>query len=80
MTEGREETPAEQCRAIRPTPEQFRAAFGLGAEDGPIHPADAIGVPLAAIQALYGLIKENQRGIDELRAELALAERGLTPP
>lgn len=61
-------------RRLRPSPEQFRAAFGVGAADGPIHPADAIGVPLAAIQGLHGLAKENQRRIDELRALIELAE------
>ena len=61
--------------AIRPSPEQFRAAFGVGANDGQIHPADAIGVPLAAIQALYGMVKQNQEVIDDLRERLAIAKQ-----
>jgi hypothetical protein len=64
----------ESIRRLRPTPEQFRAAFGVGAADSAIHPADAIGVPLAAIQGLHSLVERNRREIEELRVRLELAE------
>jgi hypothetical protein len=47
--------------------QDFRAAFGLGADDKHISTVDADGVALAAIQALHEKTKE----IDELKSQIA---------
>jgi hypothetical protein len=55
----------------------FRAALGLGEDDKRITTIDADGVALAAIQALYRLVLEKDRRIQELEQRLiALEERG----
>ena len=66
---------------LAPVPERFRAAFGVGAEGEPVHPADAVGVPLAAIQGLFESVSRNREAIDDLAARLDDAERaGARPP
>lgn len=64
----KEETGLGTQPHIGPYAEDFRAAFGVG--DGvTINPADAIGVCLAAIQAL-------SQKIESLEAQLAKAQHG----
>ncbi len=57
----------ESVRHLGPTAQDFRAAFGLGADDTSITTLDADGVALAAIQALHA---ENE----SLQARLAALE------
>ncbi len=57
-------------RHLGPMAQDFARAFGLGDSDKHIHAADASGVTLAAVQALYRLIREQQERIDSLEAEV----------
>jgi len=73
----RAEDPA--VRHLGPTAEDFYAAFGLGSDRAAIGTADADGVALAAIQALYHLVlaqqaqlADQQQRIEALEARLAL--------
>jgi hypothetical protein len=59
---------------IGPSAEEFRASFGVGADDGRIHPVDGIGVSLAAIQGLTETIHEQARELAQLRERVAAAE------
>jgi hypothetical protein len=65
-------------RSIGPSARDFHAAFGYGPEDG-INMADADGVALAAIQALYDEMKARdeaqQLRIAQLEAELAQMQK-----
>jgi hypothetical protein len=47
-------------RHLGPTAQDFYEVFGLGDDDKYISTVDADGVALAAIQALYELIKEKE--------------------
>jgi hypothetical protein len=72
------------ARHVGPTAQDFRAVFGLGADDKSISTIDPAGIALAAIQELHRrtqMLTEKTREIDELRLRLeqleaALAERG----
>jgi hypothetical protein len=57
-------------RSIGPSARDFHAAFGYGPEDG-INMADADGVALAAIQALYEDNRQLREELEALKAELA---------
>ena len=61
---------------VGPRPEEFAAAFGLGAEAGRIHPIDGQGVALAAIQGAARALAETRAETDRLRARLEALERG----
>ncbi len=65
-------TDPERVKHLGPMAQDFSAAFGLGADDRHIAPADLASVSLAAIQALYAevqeLKRENERQAIELRA------------
>lgn len=52
---------------VGPVAQDFRAAFGLGADDTGISTVDADGVALAAIQGLYEVVKDE---VGVLRAQL----------
>lgn len=58
-------------RHLRPTAQEFAAAFGLGASDTAIATVDADGVSLAAIQALYDLSRSQAQTIETLQAQNA---------
>jgi hypothetical protein len=62
-------------RHIGPMAQDFAAAFGVGEDDKHIHPSDASGVALAAIQALTARVQAQQAELDQLRAELAEVRR-----
>jgi hypothetical protein len=63
-------------RHMGPTAQDFRAAFGLGANETSIATVDADGVSLASIQALERRTTELRRDNESLRAQLqALTER-----
>jgi hypothetical protein len=57
-------------RHVGPTAQDFRAAFGLGANETAIATVDADGVALAALQALERRTREQGRKIQELRSAL----------
>jgi hypothetical protein len=64
---GRHPEPRREDPSVRhmgPMAQDFAAAFGLGGDDRTIHPADANGVLIVALQALY-------RRVIALEAELA---------
>ena len=65
----------DSTRHMGPMAQDFRAAFGLGEDDKHISMVDAEGVALAAIQALYETVTEQNRQIVELRARLAHLEQ-----
>ena len=56
---------------IGPMAEDFHAAFEVGGDERYITTVDAVGVALAAIQGLHHQLKERDRRIDQLAAELA---------
>ncbi len=64
-------------RHIGPMAQDFYAAFGLGASDRRIDPADGLGVALAAVQALHELIRHQDDAFTELRARVRRLTRGL---
>lgn len=77
---------SEDCavRHIGPTAQDFKAAFGVGANDVSIATVDADGVALAAIQGLYrrarDLEAENsalKERLDSMQSRLATLERAL---
>jgi hypothetical protein len=57
-------------RHIGPVAQDFHAAFGYGETEKGINTADADGVLLAAVQALYEQNQVQQAEIDALKAEL----------
>ncbi|HEY3863587.1 MAG TPA: tail fiber domain-containing protein [Verrucomicrobiae bacterium] len=60
-----------QTRHMGPMAQDFRAAFSLnGPDDKHIASVDEAGVALAAIQGLNEQLKEKQKEIDELAAEV----------
>jgi len=54
---------------IGPAAQDVFAAFGMGRDDRHITTVDAVGIALAAIQALHSLNGQQQRGIADLREE-----------
>lgn len=54
-----------------PMAQDFRATFGLGADERHISPVDASGVALAAIQGLAALVRETQAAVAALERQLA---------
>jgi hypothetical protein len=62
-------------RHIGPMAQDFHAAFGVGRDDRHIDTADALGVALAAIQALFRLVRDQSAEIVELRARIERLER-----
>lgn len=60
--------------SIGPRGEEFRRAFGVGADDGHIHPVDGVGVALAAIQGLHGLIEKQSIELRRLREDIEALE------
>lgn len=58
------------ARHIGPMAEDFRAAFGLGADTAHLAPADTAGVALAAIQGLNQRLERKELRIEELEAQL----------
>lgn len=62
-------------RHMGPMAQDFHAAFGLGEDDRHISTVDAEGVALAAIQALYEIVREKDREIQSLKERLDAIER-----
>jgi len=59
----------DSIRHIGPMGQDFYAVFGVGEEETRITTIDADGVALAAIQGLYGVVKEKECEIEELREQ-----------
>lgn len=64
-------------RHIGPVAEDFHAAFGLGASNRYIAPADEAGVALASVKALQEEVKARDRRIEELEQRLNALEARL---
>jgi hypothetical protein len=62
-------------RHIGPVAQDFHKAFGYGGTETGINLADADGVLLAAVQALYEEVKTDNARIAQLEAELAQQKR-----
>jgi hypothetical protein len=62
-------TQDESVRHIGPTAQDFSAAFGVGEDERHISTVDADGVALAASQALYTLVEEQEARIAALEDE-----------
>jgi hypothetical protein len=63
-------------RHVGPMAQDFHREFGLGADDRHIHPVDAAGVTIAALQALLSRVEDLERDNTALREEtMALRER-----
>jgi hypothetical protein len=63
----------DDIRHIGPVAQDFKALFGVGADDKSISTVDPSGIALAAIKELYRKtqkIEEQQKQIDELRSQL----------
>jgi len=58
-------------RHLGPIAQDFHAAFGLGEDEQHISTVDADGVSLAAIQALYRLLQEQDAQISALQTRVA---------
>jgi hypothetical protein len=70
---------AANIRHMGPTAQDFHAAYGLGADDRHINTADADGVALSAIQALYEIIKSKDAQIEAMEERLARLEAAISP-
>lgn len=68
--------PAQE-RHLGPVAEDFHAAFGLGASNRYIAPADMAGVALASVKALQDEIKDRDRQIEHLEQRLQALEARL---
>ena len=64
-------------RALGPTAQDFRAAFGLGNDDKSIAGANVEGVALAAIQGLKRQLDARDAAIERLQRRLEALERAL---
>ena len=69
------ESDDRSVRHMGPMAQDFRAAFGLGGSDRSYDAVDAHGVTLAAIQALYERVQEQDVRIERLETENAALRR-----
>lgn len=60
----------DSIRHIGPMAQEFAALFGVGENDRSIHAVDSAGVALAAIQALYAMVRERDHELERLRSEV----------
>ncbi len=65
-------------RHLGPVAQDFKATFGLGADDKSIATVDADGVALAAIQGLNQKVEEKESRIQALEKELATLKEMVT--
>jgi hypothetical protein len=70
---------APSVRHLGPMAQDFRKAFGLGADSVSIGTVDADGVALAGVQALEARTRAQAAEITALRARLAALERHAAP-
>jgi hypothetical protein len=68
---------SDEGRHIGPVAEDFYDAFGLGKDNRYIGTTDAAGVSMAAIQALYRLVKEQQSLIQAQKERLDVLQARL---
>ena len=64
----------EATRHIGPMAQDFAAAFGVGRSDRYINSIDAIGVTMAAVQALETRVRELSAEVAALKRRLELAD------
>ena len=67
----------DSVKHLGPMAQDFAAVFGLGDSNQHIHVADAQGVALAAIQALVGKLREQERELDRQRGIIDRLEQQL---
>jgi hypothetical protein len=77
ITEWSYRSGAADARHLGPMAQDFHAAFGLGSDDAHIHPVDAQGVTIAAVQALYERLQHLEQENDALRREQKMLESRL---
>ena len=65
----------ESVRHIGAMAQDFRAAFNLGMDDKHISTVDADGVTMAAIQGLYQMMREKDKQIARLQAQVTQLQR-----
>jgi hypothetical protein len=70
LSTWRYKTDASNAQHLGPMAQDFSAAFGLGADDKHIAPADLASVSLAAIQALYAEVQELKQENERLAGEI----------
>jgi hypothetical protein len=68
-------TQSSSIRHMGPTAQDFHNAFGLGEDDKHISVVDADGAALAAVQALYRVVLEKERRIQDLEQRLGQLEQ-----
>ncbi len=56
-------------RHVGPMAQDFRAKFGLGADEKTINPVDAIGVTMVAVKALQEDVRALEKEVASLRRE-----------
>jgi hypothetical protein len=59
----------QRVRHMGPMAQDFHSAFGLGNTDRAYDPVDAHGVTLAAIQALYARMRDQESRIEHLERQ-----------
>ena len=64
-------------RHIGPMAQDFQAAFAVGDDNKKIHPVDAHGVALAAIQGLYQVVQDKDNQIAAQQQQIAALEARL---
>jgi hypothetical protein len=67
----------QAVRHLGPTAQDFKAAFGLGADDTTIGTVDEAGVALAAIQGLSQKLEEKEAEIKTLEHRIVALERAM---
>jgi hypothetical protein len=77
LTTWNYKTQTPEVQHLGPTAQDFHGAFGLGDDDKYISAVDADGVALAAIQGLYGLVKEKEAEIRTQQEYIGLIETNL---
>ncbi len=64
----------DSIRHMGPMAQDFRAAFGLGADDKHISTVDADGVALSAVQELYRMVLQKDAQLQELQTQLRMLQ------
>lgn len=63
-------------RHIGPMAQDFAEAFGVGRTDN-ITIGDAVGVAIASLRALHGILEEQEQELNDLRAEVSRLRENL---
>jgi hypothetical protein len=77
LTQWRYKRDTSRSQHLGPTAQAFHAAFGLGADDKHIAPADAAGVALVGVKELHKMIEAREAEIAKRDAEIAALKQRL---